>query len=79
MCLTEKEINTKEAMRAGGEMLKVNIINISSGKIGIGRLMHLTEIAGLISGKLLKALLIIHYLITTQFWVWIGNSHYYRN
>ena len=73
MYLIGREINPKGTMRAGAVMVQVHIINISSGKIGIGRLIHHTEIRRLISGRLLEAMLVGCCLITTQFWVLTGN------
>ena len=79
MYLTERGVNSKGAMRTGGKVVQVHIIRISRGKIGIGRLIHHIEIRGLISGKLLMEVLVIYYLITTQFWVMTGNGHNYRD
>lgn len=63
-------------MRAGGKMVQANIITTSNGKIGIGRLIHHTVNVGQISGKLLKKVPVIYYLITTQFWVLTGNNNH---
>lgn len=63
-------------MRAGGKMVRANIITTSNGKIGIGRLIHHMVNVGQISGKLLKKVPVIYYLITTQFWVLTGNNNH---
>jgi len=54
-------------------MVRVQIINIFSVMIGIGRLIQLSETIGLTSGELQGAVEAIHYHITTQFWDLTGN------
>lgn len=73
MCLTEKGISTKEAMRAGGKVVLVHIISIPKEKIGTGRLIHPLETRGLIIEKLQERVETMHYHITTQFWVLTGT------
>lgn len=67
MYLIERGTNTKGAMRAGGKMVKVNIINISKERIGIGRLRHPSKTGGVTTGKLLEKMPTIYYHSTTQF------------
>ena len=78
MCLTERGTSTGEAMRVGGKILKVNIINIFSVMIGTGRLIHPSEIRGLTSG-LQERVQTTHYHITTQFWALTSyaKTHHY--
>jgi hypothetical protein len=66
-------------MKAGGNnMVLANIINISKEKIGIGRLILHTETGGLTIEKLQERVETMHYHITTQFWVLIGNHRNLR-
>ena len=76
MCLTEKGISIKEAMRAGGKAVLVHIIRISREKIGTGKPIHPLETGGLIIERLRERVETMHYHITTQFWVLTGT---YRN
>lgn len=78
MCLTERGTSTKEAMRVGGKMVKVHIISIFSEMIGIGRLIHPSEIRVPTSGELQETGQTIHYHITTQFWDLTGNAKSYQ-
>lgn len=55
-------------------VMTVHFINISKEMIGIGRLMHPTEIGGPIIEMLQEKLEAIRYRITTQFWVLTGTS-----
>jgi hypothetical protein len=79
VCSTERGTNTKGATRAGRKMVKVHNINISREMIGIGRLMHPSEIRELITGKLQEQASVIHYPIITQFWVLTGEDKCLRN
>lgn len=74
MCSTERGTNTKGAMRAGRKMVRMHITNISREMIGIGRLIHPSEIRKPITGKLPEQAPVIHYPIITQFWVLTGED-----
>lgn len=78
MCLTEKEISTKDPTKAGGKMVLEHIISISREKIGIGRLIHLSETGGLIIDNLQERVETMHYHITTLFWVLTGTNRNLR-
>lgn len=67
MCSIERGTNTKAAMRAGGKMVKVHTISISSEKIGIGKLIHPSKTGGITTGRLLGKMQAIYYRITTQY------------
>lgn len=54
----------------------VLIISIPSVMIGIGRLIHRTEIRKLTTGNLLEPMKAIHCPITTQFSVLTGNDNH---
>lgn len=65
-------------MKAGRNKVLAHIINISKEKIGIGRLILHTKTGGLIIEKLQERAEIMHYHITTQFWVLTGTNRNLR-
>lgn len=74
MCLIERRTSTKGAMRAGRKVVQGHIINISSEKTGIGKLIHPIKITEPITGKLQEQVRVIHYRIIIRFWVWTGEG-----
>lgn len=54
-------------------MVKVHTINISSEKIGIGKLIHPSKTGGIITGRLLGKMQAIYYRITTQYQALTGK------